>query len=135
MQLQGMSKTIKQSTSNWWNLRAGCPGRGHDNPLQYSCLENHHGQRSPEGYNRVGYTEGCRVQHSWATRHSTAKQALGVIPNEAARLLERLEKETVKKSPAKTTAIPGWVCTCLRLHSLKSDIRGSTLWRKQVSVK
>ena len=26
------------------------PGRGHDNPLQYSCLENPHGQRSLEEY-------------------------------------------------------------------------------------
>ena len=25
------------------------PGGGHDNPLQYSCLENHHGQRSLAG--------------------------------------------------------------------------------------
>ena len=25
------------------------PGGGHDNPFQYSCLENPHGQRSPEG--------------------------------------------------------------------------------------
>ena len=27
-----------------------CPGRGHGNPLQYSCLENPHGQKSLEGY-------------------------------------------------------------------------------------
>ena len=26
------------------------PGRGHDNPLKYSCLENSHEQRSLEGY-------------------------------------------------------------------------------------
>ena len=26
------------------------PGEGHENPLQYSCLENSHGQRSLEGY-------------------------------------------------------------------------------------
>ena len=26
------------------------PGGGHDNPLQYSCLENAHGQRSLVGY-------------------------------------------------------------------------------------
>ena len=26
------------------------PGGGHGNPLQYSCLENPHGQRSLEGY-------------------------------------------------------------------------------------
>ena len=27
-----------------------CPGGGHGNPLQYSCLENPHGQISLEGY-------------------------------------------------------------------------------------
>ena len=26
------------------------PGGGHGNPLQYSCLENNHGQRSLAGY-------------------------------------------------------------------------------------
>ena len=26
------------------------PGGAHSNPLQYSCLENHHGQRSLTGY-------------------------------------------------------------------------------------
>ena len=35
------------------------PG-GNDNPLQYSCLENHHGQRSLVGYstwNRKSWTQ------------------------------------------------------------------------------
>ena len=36
------------------------PGGGHGNPLQYSCLENPHGQRSlvgysPQGLKRVGH--------------------------------------------------------------------------------
>ena len=30
------------------------PGRGHGNPLQYSCLENPHGQRRLAGYNPWG---------------------------------------------------------------------------------
>ena len=30
------------------------PGEGHGNPLQYSCLENPHGQRSLEGYSAWG---------------------------------------------------------------------------------
>ena len=32
-------------------------GRGHGNPLQYSCLENPHGQRSLVGYSPRGCTE------------------------------------------------------------------------------
>ena len=33
------------------------PGGGHDNPLQYSCLENPHGQRSLEDYSPWGCKE------------------------------------------------------------------------------
>ena len=33
------------------------PGGGHCNPLQYSCLENHHGQRSLEGCRMWGHKE------------------------------------------------------------------------------
>ena len=31
------------------------PGGGHDNSLQYSCLENPHGQRSLAGYSLWGH--------------------------------------------------------------------------------
>ena len=34
-----------------------CPGRGNGNPLQYSCLENSHGQRSLVGYSPRGHKE------------------------------------------------------------------------------
>ena len=33
------------------------PGRGNDNPLQYSCLEDLHGQRSLVGYSPGGHKE------------------------------------------------------------------------------
>ena len=33
------------------------PGGGHGNPLQYSCLENLHGQRSLVGYSSWGHKE------------------------------------------------------------------------------
>ena len=33
------------------------PGEGHGNPLQYSCLENPHGQKSLEGYSPWGHKE------------------------------------------------------------------------------
>jgi len=33
------------------------PGGGHGNPLQYSCLENPHGQRSLVGNSTWGYKE------------------------------------------------------------------------------
>ena len=33
------------------------PGVGHDNPLQYSCIENSHGQRCLAGYSPWGPKE------------------------------------------------------------------------------
>ena len=33
------------------------PRGGHDNPLQYSCLENSHGQKSLAGYTPWGLKE------------------------------------------------------------------------------
>ena len=40
------------------------PGERHGNPLQYSCLENPHGQRSWSGYSSWSH----RVGHDWATK-------------------------------------------------------------------
>ena len=45
------------------------PGGEHGNPLQYSCLENPHGQRSLVGYSPWG---SQRVGHDWAIKHSRA---------------------------------------------------------------
>ena len=49
----------KESTCNVGDLGSipglgRCPGGGHGNPLQYSCLENPHGQRSLVGYSPWG---------------------------------------------------------------------------------
>ena len=41
------------------------PGGGHGNPLQYSCLENPHGQKSLAGYSPWGH----RVGHDSVTKH------------------------------------------------------------------
>ena len=43
------------------------PGGGHGNPLQYSCLENPHGQKNLEDYSPWRH----RVRHNRATKHST----------------------------------------------------------------
>ena len=34
-----------------------CPGGGHGNPLQYSCLENPHGQKNLAGHSPQGRKE------------------------------------------------------------------------------
>ena len=47
----------------------GYPGGGHGNPLQNSCLENPHGQRSLAGYSHRLQS----VRHDWATKHNTTQ--------------------------------------------------------------
>ena len=44
------------------------PGEGNGNPLQYSYLENSHGQRNLAGYSPQGYQ---RVRHNLATKQQT----------------------------------------------------------------
>ena len=46
-----------------------CPGVGNGNPLQYSCLEKFHGQRSLVGYNPQDHKESDMTEHSYT--HST----------------------------------------------------------------
>ena len=38
------------------------PGGGHGNPLQYSCLENPHGQRSLAGCSPLGHKESDPIE-------------------------------------------------------------------------
>ena len=40
------------------------PGGGNGNPLQYSCLENSHGQRSLVGYSPWGHKESDSTGHT-----------------------------------------------------------------------
>ena len=45
-----------------------CPRGGHGNPLQYSCLENPHGQRSLAGYSPWGRKESDMTE--WACTYT-----------------------------------------------------------------
>ena len=65
----------KESTCNAGDLDlipglGRSPGRGHLNPIQYSCLENPHGQRSLGGYSPWG-----RKEWDTSERLSTAQQS------------------------------------------------------------
>ena len=61
----------KQSACNAGDLHS-IPGLGRSpeerngNPLQYSCLENPHGQRTLSGYSPWGHKESDRSKHSTA---------------------------------------------------------------------
>ena len=65
-----VTQTVKNRPAMWetwvWSLGwEDSPGGGHGNPLQYSCLENPHGQRS-----RLQSMGSQRVAHSWAIKHT-----------------------------------------------------------------
>ena len=47
------------------------PGGGHGNPLQHSCLENPHGQRSLVGYSPWGLKESDMTEQLSTAQHST----------------------------------------------------------------
>ena len=47
------------------------PGGGHGNPLQYSCLENPHGQGSLAGYSPWGWKELDMTEAPWHARTSS----------------------------------------------------------------
>ena len=68
------SSAGKESTCNVGDLGSipglgRYPGGGHGNPLQYSCLENPHGQRSVVGYSPQGHT----------VRHDLRDQAAAAV--------------------------------------------------------
>ena len=59
-------------------------GGGYGSPLQYSCLENSHGQRglagySPRGRKESDMTERLRTQHTWKARGSVRSRTMYVF--------------------------------------------------------
>ena len=56
--------TVHEVTKSWTPLS---PGGGHGNPLQYSCLENPHGQRrlqAPWGCKELDMPEQLSTLHT-----------------------------------------------------------------------
>ena len=48
------------------------PGRGNSNPLQYSCLENPHGQRTLAGYSLLGHIDSDMTEVTYHAILSTS---------------------------------------------------------------
>ena len=48
-------------------------GRWYGNPLQSSCLENRHGQRSLVGYSPLGHKESNTIEQLSKAQHKTEK--------------------------------------------------------------
>ena len=66
----------KESASSVGDLGSIPPGGGHGNPLQYSYLENPHGQRSLVGYSAWGHKESDvseQLKHSIALYQLSAQ--------------------------------------------------------------
>ena len=64
----------KESTCNEGDLDSipgfrRSPGGGTGNPLQYSCLENPHGQRSLTGYSLWGHKESDTTEQLSTIQH------------------------------------------------------------------
>ena len=62
------------------------PGGGYGNPLQYSCLENRHGQRSLAGYRPWGHEESDRTEGLSASRSSLQVALLRIAESSAVAL-------------------------------------------------
>ena len=62
---------VRNLSAMWGDLNSilglgRSPGGGHGNPLQYSCLENPHGQRSLVGCSPWGHKESDKTER-WST--------------------------------------------------------------------
>ena len=69
----GLQSMGSQRVGHDWGLHfhfsLSCTGEGNGNPLQYSCLQNPHGQRGLVGYSPWGHK---RVGCNWTQTHTQA---------------------------------------------------------------
>ena len=95
----------KESTCNVGDLGlipglGRSPGEGNGNPLQYSCLENPHGQRNLAGYSLWGCEEQDTTERLSMASHAGPGEAPGEMPHVIAPL-------TLAARGAGRTAAPG----------------------------
>ena len=73
---------------------ARSPGEGNGKPLQYSCLENPHGQRSLVGYS----PQGCKESDTTETTQHAGKDLLDSTGNSTQySVMTYMEKESKKE--------------------------------------
>ena len=75
------------------------PEVGPGNPLQYSCLENPHGQRSLAGYSPRGREESDKIEQQSTVQHKGERHTgfWGVVFLQVFFKYEIISKEKVKK--------------------------------------
>ena len=84
------------------------PGEGNGNSLQYSCLENPHGQRSLEGYSPWGHKE------SDTNKQLTHTHVIGAV-NSLPLCLNRSGQIICKPNILKSSK---WYGICLRIRCI-----------------
>ena len=83
------------------------PGEGNGNPLQYSCLENPHGQKSLVGYSPQGFKESYTTE---ATKHThMAAQTVKNLPVIQETGVQALgQEDPLEKEMATHSSILAW---------------------------
>ena len=72
-------KVVRDGSSTPGSGRS--PGGGHGNPLQHSCLENPHGQRSLVGYSPWGLKETDTTERLSVAQHCTHANLFLIVFN------------------------------------------------------
>ena len=82
------------------------PGEGHGKPLQYSCLENLHGQRSLAGHSPWGCRESDTTEAAYHAPHLLAES---IIQNAGPKLSSRAQAANAGQGLTVTPALCGYL--------------------------
>ena len=97
------------------------PGEGHGNPLQYSYLENPHGQRSLAGYSPWGYKESDMTERLSTTQTMALVFLLQcLLPRHKIKIMYFIKKKTNTYN-VRTSMIPEDVLSAEVDKLLKND--------------
>ena len=101
------------------------PGGGHGNPLQYSCLENPHGQRSLAGYSPQGCKESDTTEQPTVNLEAVLFKTTNSDPHSS---YWRNFNPTHSVVQAWFHLLPSHSGWCLESRNLKDSINRFCLW-------
>ena len=88
-----------------------CPGGGHGNPLQYSCLENPHGQRSLAGYSPRGHKESDTTEQ-WSTAQHIKIIFRSHLTSLSLTFKRKGSDETIAETSSSSNTSHSFLCLC-----------------------